>query len=68
MRFLVYLIFSSLFFAASIFAQELKLPSNPLDGRIVFEDKGCIFCHSLSGYGGNVGPRPGKKKILREVF
>jgi cytochrome c551/c552 len=62
MRFLVYLIFSSLFFAASIFAQELKLPSNPLDGRIVFEDKGCIFCHSLSGYGGNVGPDLARKK------
>ena len=49
-------------FAFAAVAQELKLPSNPLDGRIVFEDKGCIFCHSLSGYGGNVGPDLARQK------
>ena len=45
-----------LFIGSAIFAQELKLPSNPLDGRIVFEEKGCIACHSISGYGGTIGP------------
>jgi len=43
-------------------AQELKLPSNPLDGRIVFEEKGCIFCHSISGYGGNLAPDLARQK------
>lgn len=49
-------------FTIAVFAQELKLPSNPLDGRIVFEDKGCIFCHSISGYGGDLGPDLARKK------
>ncbi len=62
MHFLVYLIFPFLFFTANIFAQELKLPSNPLDGRIVFEEKGCIVCHSVNGYGGNIGPDLARKK------
>jgi len=43
-------------FGSILIAQELKLPSNPLDGRIVFEEKGCIVCHSISGYGGTIGP------------
>jgi cytochrome c551/c552 len=58
----IYLVISILIFTASIFAQELKLPSNPLDGRIVFEEKGCIVCHSLSGYGGTIGPDLGRQK------
>jgi len=36
--------------------QNIKLPQNPLKGRIVFEEKGCIDCHSIGGYGGNIGP------------
>jgi cytochrome c551/c552 len=58
----IYLVISILICTASIFAQELKLPSNPLDGRIVFEEKGCIVCHSLSGYGGTIGPDLGRQK------
>ena len=34
-------------------SDENKLPSNPLDGRIVFEGKGCIDCHAINGYGGS---------------
>jgi len=49
-------------FASSVIAQELKLPSNPLDGRIVFEEKGCIVCHSLSGYGGTIASDLGMEK------
>ena len=56
MRSSVYLTITILIFATSIPAQELKLPTNPLDGRIAFEEKGCIVCHSLSGYGGTLGP------------
>jgi len=55
--FLVIIITSSLFQA-----QELKLPSNPLKGRIVFEEKGCIVCHSLNGYGGKIGPDLSRQK------
>lgn len=42
--------------ATNIYTQEIELPSNPLKGRIVFEEKGCIECHAISGYGGTVGP------------
>ena len=58
----IYLVISILIFTTSVFAQELKLPSNPLDGRIIFEEKGCIVCHSLSGYGGSIGPDLGRQK------
>jgi cytochrome c2 len=32
------------------------LPSEPLKGRIVFEEKYCITCHSIAETGGNIGP------------
>ena len=40
----------------SLSAQEINLPADPLDGRIVFEEKQCITCHSIRGYGGTAGP------------
>ncbi|MEK6757015.1 MAG: cytochrome c [Bacteroidota bacterium] len=40
----------------SVSAQEIKLPQNPLEGRIVFEEKKCIECHAIGGFGGTVGP------------
>lgn len=43
-------------FAQSMYTQEIKLPTNPLKGRMVFEEKGCISCHSISGFGGDVAP------------
>jgi len=49
-------------FSFLLYAQELKLPSNPLKGRIVFEEKGCIVCHSVSGYGGKIGPDLSRQK------
>ncbi len=45
-----------LLMSINLFGQGLKSPDNPLEGRLVFEEKGCIECHSLSGYGGEVGP------------
>lgn len=42
--------------AASSYSQEIELPSNPLKGRMVFEEKGCIDCHAISGFGGDTGP------------
>lgn len=37
-------------------AQDLSLPESPLDGRILFETRGCINCHALDGFGGDLGP------------
>ena len=42
--------------AGSLFAQELEFPSDPLSGRLVFEEKKCIACHAVGGYGGTAGP------------
>ncbi len=35
---------------------EQVLPKNPMQGRIVFEQKGCIDCHAVNGYGGKTAP------------
>ncbi len=37
------------------------LPKNPLNGRIVFEQKGCINCHSINGSGGKTAPDFGRQ-------
>jgi len=44
-------------------AQELAVPENPLKGRFVFEQKGCITCHAIKGEGGDIGPDLGQKKF-----
>jgi cytochrome c2 len=36
--------------------QTVELPSDILAGRIVFEEKGCITCHGLGGFGGTLAP------------
>ncbi|HLF13802.1 MAG TPA: cytochrome c [Bacteroidota bacterium] len=43
-------------FAGTLYAQQIDLPQNPLQGRMVFEEKGCIECHAIGGYGGTAGP------------
>lgn len=35
---------------------EAWLPSEPLEGRVVFEQKHCSACHSIGGAGGTIGP------------
>ena len=42
--------------AGKAVAYSSWLPSEPLEGRIVFEEKNCAVCHSISGSGGNIGP------------
>ena len=37
-----------------VFAQEL--PKNPIAGRNVFEEEGCMNCHAVNGVGGTIGP------------
>jgi len=48
-------------FTPNIFFQQKQsekknLPENPLDGRLVFEGKGCIDCHAINGFGGHTAP------------
>ena len=43
--------------------QDLMVPENPLDGRFVFEQKGCVTCHAIEGQGGEIGPDLGEKKF-----
>jgi mono/diheme cytochrome c family protein len=40
-----------------------QLPTNPIVGRIVFEEKGCINCHAIDGFGGTIGP-----DLVREKY
>lgn len=35
------------------------IPSNPLSGRIVFEERGCIDCHDINALGKKTGPALG---------
>ena len=44
------------FLTPAMFAQDFDLPTDPLEGRIVFEEKQCISCHSVGGFGGTAGP------------
>lgn len=61
MRCLRYVPFIFYLIIPNLFAQEIKLPSNPLAGQIVFEEKKCIDCHAISGFGGNIGPDLSRK-------
>ena len=47
----------------SLTAQEFLISDNPLKGRFIFEQKGCLNCHSIKGDGGDIGPDLGNKKF-----
>jgi cytochrome c551/c552 len=40
---------------AICFGQEIELPNDPLVGRRVFVNKGCVKCHSIFSKGGKIG-------------
>ncbi len=40
--------------------KKKSYPENPIEGRIVFENKGCINCHAINGEGGKSAPDLGK--------
>ena len=42
-------------------AYGFMLPGNPKQGKELFNKKGCIRCHLVSGIGGEIGPDLGKK-------
>lgn len=35
---------------------ELEFPGDPVAGRHIFVDRGCVRCHSIWGNGGSLGP------------
>jgi mono/diheme cytochrome c family protein len=39
---------------------DLQLPDDPLRGRLLFEDKGCVQCHGIAGRGASIGPNLGE--------
>ncbi len=43
---------------------QQTLPQNPLNGRVVFEQKGCINCHAINGYGGKTAPDFGEHNFF----
>lgn len=44
------------------------IPDNPLSGRIVFEKKGCIDCHSIDVLLAKTGPDLGRKKVFSSFY
>lgn len=44
------------------------IPSNPMAGRIVFEQKGCIDCHSINGFGGTRAPDLGRDMFFGSFY
>ncbi|MGC8595191.1 MAG: c-type cytochrome [Candidatus Kryptoniota bacterium] len=45
-----------------------NLPQNPIEGREIFEKKGCMNCHAINGVGGNIGPDFGKHLFVGDEF
>jgi mono/diheme cytochrome c family protein len=39
--------------------RAVGLPGNPLEGRLLFESKGCNQCHGISGVGAGIAPELG---------
>ncbi len=67
----VFIILTIIFFlkvsiTESIIGQDIgvSLPEDPLRGRLIFEQKGCIRCHAIYGYGGDEAPDLGKEQFL----
>lgn len=68
MRVLRFSLYLTSVLAVMTYGQEIPLPTNPLKGQIVFEEKGCIECHSISGYGGTAGPDLSKQQYFGSVL
>ncbi|RMF85482.1 MAG: hypothetical protein D6736_17200 [Nitrospinota bacterium] len=59
----------SLLWTTLAVAGEIRyIPQNPLEGRRVFINKGCIKCHAIWGEGGTIGPDLGKVGFGRNIF
>jgi cytochrome c551/c552 len=38
-------------------------PGDPISGKALFQQKGCIRCHSVNGAGGTIGPDLAKREL-----
>lgn len=56
MRIREFIAVSTFLATGAVYAQEIEFPTDPLNGRIAFEEKKCIACHAIGGYGGTAGP------------
>lgn len=54
--------------AVLVFSEEELLPDDPLAGAKIFEQKGCIKCHTLGGEGGLIGPDLGKIYLKGSLY
>lgn len=63
------LLLALLFFPLAMVASvEELLPEDPLAGARIFEQKGCVKCHSLGGEGGQIGPDLGKIYLKGSLY
>ncbi|RMF94259.1 MAG: hypothetical protein D6736_00320, partial [Nitrospinota bacterium] len=46
------------------FLRYLDQPGNRLAGKRLFQEKGCVECHSLQGKGGKIGPDLARSSLL----
>ena len=47
--------------------QTLMRPGNPITGQQLFNDKGCVRCHSIYARGGKVGPDLARKDLFESA-
>jgi len=58
-----------LFLFCLVFSEnDFLLPDDPLVGAKIFEQKGCVKCHSLAGEGGQIGPDLGKIYLKGSLY
>jgi len=52
---------------APTLAEAAPQAGSPRAGQTLFEQKGCIKCHSINGVGGSVGPDLGTRPLTRHM-
>lgn len=52
----------------SLYAQDFKLPQDPLEGQALFAEKSCIKCHSILGQGGRIGSDLGRSQANKTAL
>lgn len=47
--------------------RDYLTPSNPIHGKQLFQQKGCVRCHSINGKGGTIGPDLAQRALKGSV-